>query len=346
MSGLYGDVPARVTLFGPSGTEERRSQVSQSILIADDDALSRKLLQVLLQKMGFDVIPASDGEEAWRHLDQQDAPQMAVLDWMMPGCEGIEVVRRVRAQKERGYTYLILLTARRERDDLLEGLNAGADDYLRKPLDSDELQAKILIGQRILNVQRRLAEALESERFQARHDSLTGLYNHREILNLLDRELERNRRQNCCTAVIMLDVDHFKRINDTYGHQAGDAVLRELSRRVTSILRPYDSCGRYGGEEFLVVVPQCDLVSAKLIAERIREAIGCEPVQCAGHAIPITASLGVTVCCGGKRSADALVQTCDQAMYAAKNDGRNRVSVADESTQAILHQQMEFSSPR
>jgi two-component system, cell cycle response regulator len=317
--------------------------VSKRILIADDDALSRKLLQVLLQKMGFEVILACDGEEAWRHLNQDNAPGMAVLDWMMPECEGIEVVRRVRAQKERSYTYMILLTARRERDDLLEGLNAGADDYLRKPLDADELQAKIVIGQRIMNVQQRLAEALESERFQARHDSLTGLYNHREILNLLERELDRNRRQNCCSAVIMLDIDHFKRINDTFGHQAGDAVLREISRRVTAILRPYDSCGRYGGEEFLVVVPECDLVSARQIAERIRCAIASEHVVCGGIAIPVTGSLGVTICCGGKRSGDALVQACDQAMYAAKKEGRNRVSIFDESIQALVQQQTEFT---
>ncbi len=304
--------------------------MANHILIADDEALSRKLLQSLLQKMGFEVVVTRDGDEAWKELDKPDAPSLAVLDWMMPGCEGIDLVRRVRAQKQRAYTYLILLTARRERDDLLEGLNAGADDYLRKPLDADELQAKIVIAQRILAVQRRLAEALEAERYQARHDSLTGLYNHREILHMLDREIERNRRQNCCTAAIMLDVDHFKQINDTYGHQCGDAVLREFSRRVVSILRPYDSCGRYGGEEFLVVVPQCDLVSARQIAERIRVSLAEEPVQCNGKLIHVTASLGVTVSCNGKRNADAVVQACDQAMYASKRAGRNRVSVFDE----------------
>lgn len=304
--------------------------MTNRILIADDEALSRKLLQSLLQKMGFQVVVACDGDHAWKELESPDAPALVVLDWMMPGCEGIELVRRVRAQKERAYTYLILLTARREREDLLEGLNAGADDYLRKPLDADELQAKLVIGQRILAVQHRLAEALMAEKYQARHDSLTGLYNHREILHILDREIERNRRQNCCTAAIMLDVDHFKQINDTYGHQCGDAVLREFSRRVASGLRPYDSCGRYGGEEFLLVVPQCDLVSARHIAERIRGALSEEPVRCNGNSITVTASLGVTVSCNGKRTADAMVQACDQAMYASKRAGRNRVSVFDE----------------
>jgi|SRR5690348_11360762 two-component system, cell cycle response regulator len=315
------------------------------ILIADDEALSRKLLQTLLQKMGFEVVVTRDGAEAWRELEKADAPSLAVLDWMMPGCEGIELVRRIRAQKERAYTYVILLTARREREDLLEGLNAGADDYLRKPLDADELQAKIVIGKRILAVQQRLAEALDAERYQARHDSLTGLYNHREILNMLEREIERNRRQNCCTAAIMLDVDHFKQINDTYGHQCGDAVLREFSRRVVSILRPYDSCGRYGGEEFLVVVPQCDLVSARHIAERIRVALSEEPVQCEGQSISVTASVGVTASCNGKRTADAMVQACDQAMYASKRSGRNRVSVFDELA-ANFSDQAEVSAVR
>jgi diguanylate cyclase (GGDEF)-like protein len=313
--------------------------MTNRILIADDEALSRKLLQSLLQKLGFEVVATCDGDEAWGELQKSDAPSLAVLDWMMPGCEGIELVRRLREQKERAYTYIILLTARREREDLLEGLKAGADDYLRKPLDADELQAKILIGQRILAVQQRLAEALESERYQARHDSLTGLYNHREILHMLDREIERNRRQNCCTATIMLDIDHFKQINDTYGHQCGDAVLREFSRRVVSILRPYDSCGRYGGEEFLVVVPQCDLVSARQIAERIRVALSEEPVQCQGNSIFVTASLGVTVSCNGKRNADAMVQACDQAMYASKRGGRNRVSVFDELAATLIDEQ-------
>ncbi len=300
------------------------------ILIADDDAISRKLLERLLQKMGVEVVVARDGEQAWKELDKADAPRLAVLDWMMPGFEGIELVRRVRAQKERAYTYLILLTARRERDDVLEGLNAGADDYLRKPVDADELQAKIVIAKRILTVQQRLAEAVEAERYQARHDSLTGLYNHREILRILDCEIERNRRQNCCTAAIMLDVDHFKRINDMYGHQSGDAVLREVSRRMGLLLRAYDSCGRYGGEEFLVVLPQCDLVSARQVAERLRTGLSEEPVRCGRNSIPVTASLGITVSCNGKRTTDTMVRACDQALYASKRTGRNRVSVFDE----------------
>lgn len=308
--------------------------MNNRILIADDSAFSRRVAQLVLEQLGLEAVIARNGEEAWRLLEQADAPRMAVLDWMMPGCDGIEVVRRVRAQKERPYTYLILLTARSEREDLLEGLKAGADDYVRKPLDADELQAKILIGQRILDVQRRLAEALESEQYQARLDSLTGLYNHREILNLLERELERSRRQNSCTGVIMLDIDHFKRINDSHGHQCGDAVLREFSRRITTVLRPYDSCGRYGGEEFLIVVPQCDLAATEQVAERIRLAICNEPVQYGANAIPITGSLGVTVSCSGKLSANNLVKACDQAMYAAKKQGRNRVAVSSPSLTA------------
>jgi diguanylate cyclase (GGDEF)-like protein len=299
------------------------------VLIAEDDSISRRMLEAFLMKWGYGVILAKEGEEAWGILQDNNAPRLAVLDWMMPGRDGIDICRSVRQWKGRPYIYILLLTARGHKEDIVEGLEAGADDYVTKPFDPYELRARLRAGQRIVELQEQLVQAREALRDQASRDPLTGLWNHGTILAILRKEVARASRTQSPFAVAMADVDRFKTINDTYGHQAGDAVLREASQRLRGTLRTYDSLGRYGGDEFLAVVPGCHPEGVGRFAESLRTRIDRKPVETPEGVIPITLSLGVVALnnlCDAK--AETLVRVADAALYRAKTAGRNRVALA------------------
>jgi diguanylate cyclase (GGDEF)-like protein len=297
------------------------------ILIAEDEAVSRRMLAHFLANWGYEVVEARDGEEAWEKLQQENAPKLAILDWMMPGIDGIEVCRRLRAA-ERPYTYVLLLTARQERQDVLFGLDSGADDYLTKPVDVAQLRARLGVGKRIIDLQQRLIEAYEAKRFEATHDSLTGLWNRAAVLGFLEGELTRSERDNTNVAVVIADIDFFKQVNDTYGHLAGDAVLREVARRLDAGVRTYEWAGRYGGEEFLVVASRCTPEETGGLAERLRLRVSSEPVLWGGQEINVSTSLGVaTTDQLGELNGDALLKAADSALYLAKRNGRNRVEV-------------------
>jgi diguanylate cyclase (GGDEF)-like protein len=300
----------------------------EDILIADDDPVSRRLLQVSLGNAGYRVVTAADGAEAIRRWNEPDCPRLAVLDWMMPVVDGVEVCRTIRRSAREPYLYIILLTAKGHQTEIIEGLEAGADDYIVKPFDLQELKARLRAGQRILELQEQLVNAREQLRIQATHDSLTGLFNRMAILEALDREVTRSHREKKPIAVIMADLDHFKQINDTHGHQVGDAVLQETARRMSASLRAYDSVGRYGGEEFLVVVPGSDLDAAAELAERLRHGVAAEPICVAGAAISPTISLGLAVSTAATCRPEDLLHEADEALYAAKSAGRNRMEVA------------------
>jgi len=287
------------------------------------------MLEAFLVKWGFEVMVAKEGEEAWGILQGNDAPRLAVLDWMMPGRDGIDICRSVRQRKGRAYIYILLLTARGHKEDIVEGLEAGADDYVTKPFDPYELRARLRAGQRIVELQEQLLHAREALRDQASRDPLTGLWNHGTILAILKKEAARASRTQSAFAVVMADVDRFKSINDTYGHQAGDVVLREASRRLRGAMRTYDSLGRYGGDEFLAVVPGCDPEGVVRFAESFRARIDRKSVETPEGMIPITLSLGVVALkslCDLK--AETLVRVADAALYRAKIGGRNRVALA------------------
>jgi diguanylate cyclase (GGDEF)-like protein len=293
-------------------------------LVAEDDPMFRRILQSWLEAWGHKVIVAENGARAWSVLQQEQPPELLILDWVMPEIDGTELCRRIREQKRSPYQYILLVTGKNDRQDVVRGLDAGADDYLTKPFDRDELRARLRVGKRILALQDSLIHAREELRFQATHDVLTGLWNRGAVMELLNHELDRSRRVNVPTAVLMLDLDHFKKINDTYGHLAGDAVLKEAARRLTRAVRSYDCVGRYGGEEFLVVLPGCDRKQTQNTAERIRAEIASSPVSSAGTEISFTASIGATVAGPDAVSPTDVLATADGALYQAKNTGRDR----------------------
>jgi len=299
------------------------------ILIADDDPAFRDLLKERLAKWGYEVVIAENGNEAWQALQADDAPSLAILDWMMPGMAGIEVCRRVRKEKEEPYTYIILLTSQQQDEDIVAGMEAGADDYITKPFKHSELRVRLRAGRRIIELQNELLAARENLREKASHDSLTSLWNHEEILGILGQELARAEREKQCISVIMADLDHFKMVNDTYGHLAGDAVLRLTAKRMLSLMRGYDFIGRYGGEEFLVILPECCKECSVAFAERLRSCVSSGSMDTPEGMIPVTISIGVAAS-GGENgwAADSLVKAADVALYRAKENGRNRVEVA------------------
>jgi two-component system, cell cycle response regulator len=301
------------------------------ILAAEDNPISQTMLRSMLTKWGYEVVTAGDGNEAWQILQSPEAPRMAILDWMMPGQDGVEVCRRLRAAGQEPYTYVLLLTARSDSQDLVEAIDAGADDYLTKPFNSSELRARLRAGRRIVELQEQLLEAQAALRERATHDGLTGIFNRAAIMEILRQELARAAREFKPFSILMADLDHFKEVNDMYGHLTGDEVLREAARRMKASIRCYDSIGRYGGEEFLVVLPGCDSVESWVLAERVRQAIAGEPIAVDEALYPVSCSVGcATQPTAADSNADALIRLADGALYAAKNSGRNRTEAAQE----------------
>jgi diguanylate cyclase (GGDEF)-like protein len=296
------------------------------ILVADDEVVSRRLIEATVRRWGYDVVVAKDGLEASQILQSHDAPHLAILDWMMPGLDGLQLCRQLRQGAKEPYTYILLLTAKHAKSDIVKGLEAGADDYIVKPFDPQELRVRLRTGKRILCLLDQLTTAREALREQAARDPLTGLWNHASIVELLANEIIRAERQGACVGVALVDLDRFKSINDNYGHLIGDHVLREAANVLTSSIRPYDAVGRLGGEEFLIVLPGCDQINAISHAERLRLALNRCVINTPSGPLQFTASFGVTVV-GPDTHLDAqsAIQAADSAMYVAKRGGRDRV---------------------
>jgi two-component system, cell cycle response regulator len=300
------------------------------ILVADDDPVSRTLLQRTLERAGYEVTAVENGRLAVEQLCRKDGPRLALLDWVMPELDGPDVCRQVRERREQPYVHIVLLTSKESKKEIVEGLESGADDYLVKPWDAAELKARLRTGRRILQLEDKLVEAREDMRFKATHDPLTGIFNRGVIVDLLSREVVRTHREDSCSAVLLGDVDHFKSINDTRGHVMGDEVLKEIARRILGAVRSYDYVGRYGGEEFLVVLNNCESSLALPRAEQIRQAIASGPVQTAMGPILVSMSFGVlsTKDCG-LLSVEEILHEVDAALYKAKSAGRNCVRFAN-----------------
>ena len=300
------------------------------ILIAEDDSISRVILTAVLKKWGFEPVAAVDGGAAWDVLQRPDAPELVILDWNMPGLDGLEICRRLRKLDVRNPPYVILLTTRGEKGDIVQGLEAGANDYVSKPYDNEELQARIGVGQRMLELQSHLLEAQDALSHQATHDFLTGIFNRRVILDRLAQEISRAKRDRGTLSVGMCDIDHFKYINDVHGHQAGDEALVAFTRCIQGRLRDYDSFGRYGGEEFLIVAPGSMGRSGESLYERVRAGVADTHIPTNAGSASLTISIGVAAGTGHS-TVDALLAAADAALYKAKADGRNRVVYASPS---------------
>jgi two-component system cell cycle response regulator len=295
------------------------------VLLADDDRLSRQALEAKVTEWGYDVISVSEGGKALTTLLRPDAPRLALLDWEMPGLSGVDVCRVLRGRRDAPYVYIVLCTGREGQRHLIDGLAAGADDYIKKPFDVQELEVRLRAGRRVVLLQDQLLDAQAELERRALHDALTGAKNRGAIVDVLGRDLSRSRRTGRPTSIVLCDLDHFKNVNDTYGHPAGDAVLRELVRRVKVEIRSHDDLGRWGGEEFLVLLPECPAEEAERVAERLRDSFAREAVQAQFVRVTATASFGVAGTDQGYGDLDAIVSAADTALYAAKAGGRNRV---------------------
>lgn len=301
------------------------------ILLADDEPIARTMLEHWLAGWGYEVTLARDGESALQALKDDSDLRILVVDWVMPKKDGIEVCKAIRSGPQEPYVYIVLLTAKDDKSDIIAGLDAGADDYLVKPCNPLELKVRLRAGRRVIELQEQLVKARESLRFEAMHDSLTGLLNRGAVLEQLTKELVRASRRGAPVSVLMGDLDHFKVVNDTYGHAAGDAVLRETARRLKVGVRAYDSIGRLGGEEFVAVLPECDAKTGLAVAQRLCRALADTPTQYQGKSIAHSISIGVAATDQfGSARADELMRAADFALYRAKHAGRARALLAIE----------------
>ncbi len=297
------------------------------VLVAEDDATSRKLLGHILRGWGYEVLAVGDGESAWQVLSGHASPSLAILDWEMPGMDGVEICRHARAIATPSPPYIILLTARTAKEDIVVGLDAGANDFLTKPFHREELRARTEVGRRFVELNRELLESREQLQVQALTDALTGIMNRRAVLEEVDRAFGRAARGREALAVGMMDIDFFKRVNDTYGHGGGDIVLKEVARRSARALRTGDSLGRFGGEEFLMILDRADEATARAVMERVRRAVAVRAIPVGQSGPKVTVSIGGAVWTG--QSVDQLISAADDALYSAKAQGRDSVVMAD-----------------
>ena len=299
------------------------------ILIAEDNPVSRKLMEMTLRQAGYDVVSAKNGREALRIFKKNFFP-IVLTDWGMPEMDGLQLCKAIREQPSEGYVFIFLVTARDSKNDIIVGLEAGADDYLTKPFDRAELIARLKTAMRVLNLEKSLKDAYEKIRILSITDKLTGCYNRTYMDEYLAKEITRATRYGRPISLVMADIDHFKRVNDTHGHQAGDLVLKNFVLSIRKGLRKdVDWVARYGGEEFLVVLPETDFESAMLSAERLRKIVSESVASFQGEEIRITASFGVVGFVPSTKNKktpyETIIDQADKALYQAKNEGRNKV---------------------
>ena len=299
------------------------------ILIADDEAVSRHLLEKTLTPASYEVIAVENGVLAAEQLCRPDGPRLALLDWVMPELLGPDVCRYVRERRDQPYVYMVLLTSKESKQDVVAGLESGADDYLIKPFDPDELKARLRTGLRILQLEDKLVEAREGMRFKATHDPLTSLLNRGVIMELLSKELVRAQRDKSSITVLLGDLDHFKQVNDTYGHLIGSKLLAEIGYLIKAQLRLIDYAFRYGGDEFVVLLPQTGKDSALVVARRLRDSLRTS-MFCKeeGLNLNVRASMGVATYPHDAKTPHDIIRQADEMMYLVKNTSRDNIGIA------------------
>ncbi len=304
------------------------------ILVVDDDIVSRTVLEKHLVKAGFSVVTAANGVEALDHFDRQFFP-IVLTDWMMPEIDGPQLCKLIRDKKTDGYVFIVLITARDSKTDIVSGLESGADDYLTKPIHPAEMIARINTGIRILKLEKSLKKANEEIRLLSITDPLTGCHNRGYLNERFPQELRRAQRYSHPLSVVLADIDHFKKVNDTYGHQAGDEVLMYFADCINKQIRKkVDWVVRYGGEEFLIILPETRSLGATSMAERLRASVEGKKIRFGDASIQITASFGgACISFENKRfeeiTMDQLILLADEKLYKSKENGRNQVNIVD-----------------
>jgi diguanylate cyclase (GGDEF)-like protein len=299
------------------------------ILIAEDDNTSRMVLEKHLTKWAHRVVVTANGRQAWEVLQGADPPRIAILDWLMPEMDGMEVCQLLRQQRRENFTYVIMLTAKGSKEDVVSALEHGADDYLVKPCDVAELHARVNVGIRTVRLHEELVATNRKLEYLAATDYLTQVRNRRGVMEALGVELARTEREQKPLTLLMMDVDGFKEINDSLGHLAGDQVLVEVSRRLRSRCRPYDVIGRYGGDEFMVIVPDSPFDEIQELADRFRQAVEATPITADGNSLSLQLSVGATwLAADLAPKVDEIVRAVDALLYRAKEGGAGHTACA------------------
>jgi diguanylate cyclase (GGDEF)-like protein len=301
------------------------------LLLVEDEPTQRMMLERQLTRAGYVVDTAENGADALTKI-LNGQYQILLTDWDMPGMDGPTLCKRVREANLSTYVYILLLTGHLTTDDVVVGLGAGADDYVKKPANQAELLARLSAGSRIVTLEQSLREAKEKIELLSVTDPLVGTFNRRYLNDQILKEVERARRYSRPLAAIMADLDRFKRVNDERGHQTGDEVLCRFAALAKSLIRPADWMARFGGEEFVIVLPETDAAGAAIVAEKIRTQCAAAPMSLASGDLVVTSSFGVAALSPGDQSADVaaaeMLREADAALYNSKHEGRNRVTVA------------------
>jgi diguanylate cyclase (GGDEF)-like protein len=298
------------------------------VLIAEDENISRRKLEKFLEDLDYEVISCKDGLEAWNIIQSENAPSLLILDWMMSGMDGVEICRKVRKLAREPYTFILLLTSKGEQEDIIEGMEAGADDYITKPFNQNELRVRLAAGKRIVKLNEEILDMRNDLKRQAIYDELTGVYNRHYMVEILEKEFSRALRYQTELSCLLLDLDYFKEINDTFGHAFGDMVLREFSTCLKHEARKTDIPFRYGGEEFMLLLPNTDIGGALNVAEKIRSACETKKYDDGNNSTTVTISIGIaSVKQNQLIDGKEFMAFADKALYRAKTEGRNRVEV-------------------
>lgn len=309
--------------------KERRSNVGnfQRVIVAEDHKATRLMLIQMLRRWGFEAVPAASGNEVLEIVDQKRPPELIIMSRSLPGIDAVELCQKVTNRHTDYSPYILMLAMQNDSQELVRVLESGAAEYLKTPFEAQELRARLVVASRILKRQESLITSRDRFRLLATRDPLTGLWNRRSIHQIFKDELASAAQSERTTGVLLVDLDFFKKVNDTHGHLAGDFVLQETSRRLRKALRTYDSVGRYGGEEFLIVVPGATESEACELAERLRSAVERKPVRVGENQIRITLSIGVAIASPREQSPAGVLERADAALYDAKKFGRNRTCV-------------------